>query len=60
MSYSLSEAEYGAGESEGGGWAGRLVMALSGLSGLLRPLLTPANWEVLFGALLDKVSGQEC
>ncbi|KAG2447879.1 hypothetical protein HYH02_007335 [Chlamydomonas schloesseri] len=58
LSYSLSEAEYGAGEAEGGGWAGRLVLALSALSGLLRPLLTPANWEVLFGALLDKLAAR--
>ncbi|GIL67932.1 hypothetical protein Vafri_21202, partial [Volvox africanus] len=57
MSYSLTEADYSALEAEGG-WAGRLVLALSGLASLLRPLLTTSNWEVLFGSLLDKLSAR--
>ncbi|EFJ43661.1 component of oligomeric golgi complex 4 [Volvox carteri f. nagariensis] len=57
MSYTLTEAEYASLEVEGG-WAGRLVLALSGLSSLMRSLLTTSNWEVLFGSLLDKLSAR--
>ncbi|KXZ41619.1 hypothetical protein GPECTOR_358g126 [Gonium pectorale] len=56
-SYTLSEAEYSASEAEGG-WPGRLVMAMGGLAAAMRPHLTAANWEVMFGMLLDKVSAR--
>jgi len=44
-SYSLSEAEYSAGEY-GEGWAGRLLLALEAMLLWLQPLLTTNNYEV--------------
>lgn len=56
-SYVLTEADYGTLEAESG-WAGRLVLLLSSLATVLRPGLTPSNWEVLFGSLLDKLAAR--
>ncbi len=45
-SYSLSEAEYSAGEAGTGGWVTHLVVGVKSLLQWLQPLLTSANYEV--------------